>query len=94
MFACEPRESLVNRTCSSRAARICPKCHEGVPAQYGSTFHCNQCGHKWKDIRRWRQDPGIPRCTLDGELLVWDEGRGLWVDVVNGATHEPAREEN
>jgi predicted phage terminase large subunit-like protein len=73
---------------------ICPECHKGGPAQYCSTYHCNQCGHKWKDIRYWRQDSDIPRCTLDGELLVCDEGRGLWVDVVNGATHEPAREEN
>ncbi len=73
---------------------ICPKCHQGGPAQYGSTYHCSQCGHKWKDIRYWRQDPDIHRCKLDGELLVWDEGRGLWVDVVNGATYEPGREEN
>jgi predicted phage terminase large subunit-like protein len=73
---------------------VCPECHKGGPAQYGSNYHCNQCGHKWKDIRRWRQDPDIPRCTLDGELLVWDEGRRLWVDVVNGDTYEPATEEN
>jgi predicted phage terminase large subunit-like protein len=72
---------------------ICPKCRKGGPAQNGSTYHCNQCGHKWKDIRYWRQDLEIHRCRLDGDLLVWDEGRGLWVDVVNGATHEPAQEE-
>ena len=57
---------------------ICPKCHKGGPAQSGSTYRCHPCGHKWKDIRYWRQDPDIPRCQLSGgEQAVWDEGRGL-----------------
>ena len=55
----------------------CSQCHNRGPAQYGSTYHCNQCGHEWKDIRRWWQDRDILRCTLDGKTLVWDEGREL-----------------
>jgi len=73
---------------------ICPACHKGGPAQYGSTYRCNQCGHKWKDIRYWRQDLDIPRCWLDGELLVFDERRALWIDPVNGATYEPGSPQN
>ncbi|MGA2103356.1 MAG: phage terminase large subunit [Candidatus Sulfotelmatobacter sp.] len=72
----------------------CPECNKGGPAQYGSTCHCSQCGHKWKDIRYWRQDPDIPRCWVDDELLVFDESRGLWVDPVDGATYEPASEDD
>jgi hypothetical protein len=64
------------------------------PAPYGSNYHCSHCGNKGKDIRYWRQDPDIPRCWLDGELLVFDEGRGLWVDPVTGTTYEPGSAEN
>jgi predicted phage terminase large subunit-like protein len=69
----------------------CSRCGNEGPAQSGSTYHCNQCGHEWKDIRRWREDSDIPRCWLEtGELLIWDEGRGLWVDPLNGDTYAPA----
>lgn len=36
-----------------------------------------------------RQDSDIPWCRMDGELLIWDEGRGLWVDPLNGDTYAP-----
>jgi predicted phage terminase large subunit-like protein len=68
----------------------CRQCNNQGAAQYGSTYRCNQCGYEWKDIRRWRQDSDIPRCWLEtGDLLIWDEGRGLWVDPLNGDTHAP-----
>ena len=68
----------------------CPQCGNEGAAQSGATYHCNQCGHEWKDIRRWREDSDIPRCRLEtGELLIWDEGRGLWVDPINGDTYAP-----
>lgn len=43
----------------------CRKCGNEGAAQYGSTHHCNQCAHEWKDIRRWREDSDIPRCHLE-----------------------------
>ena len=68
----------------------CRGCGGTGAAQYGRTYHCNQCGHEWKDIRYWQQEEDIPRCRLEtGELLAWDDGRGLWVDVVNGDTYPP-----
>jgi predicted phage terminase large subunit-like protein len=66
---------------------VCSNCGNDGPAQYGRGFHC---GHEWKDIRYWRDDPSIPRCQgLDGEILLWDEGRGFWVDLINGETYPP-----
>lgn len=71
----------------------CRRCGSTGPARYGRRYHCNQCGHEWKDIRLWRQETDIPRCRLEsGELLVWDEGREVWVDVVNGDTYCPGSE--
>ena len=69
----------------------CSECGNQGPAQYGRTFHCNQCGHEWKDIRYWRDCPEIPRCRLTdgGDYLVWDEGRGFWFDTVTGDSHLP-----
>jgi hypothetical protein len=72
---------------------ICCECGNDGPAQYGRGFHCNQCGHEWKDIRYWRDDPSIPRCQMEGgEILLWDEGRGFWVDLVNGETYPPGND--
>ncbi len=63
----------------------CRNCDNTGAAQYGRTYHCNHCGHEWKDIRYWQYEEDIPRCQLEtGELLVWDDGRASWVDVVNG----------
>jgi hypothetical protein len=71
----------------------CRQCGNEGAAQYGSTYHCNQCGHEWKDIRRWREDSDIPRCHLEtGELVIWDEGRGLWVDPLTGDTYAPGEQ--
>jgi predicted phage terminase large subunit-like protein len=68
----------------------CRQCGKTGTAQYGHTYHCNQCGHEWNDIRYWREDPDIRRCYLEtGELLIWDEGRELWVDPINGDTYAP-----
>jgi predicted phage terminase large subunit-like protein len=72
---------------------VCSKCGNDGPAQYNRGFHCNQCGHEWKDIRYWSNDPDIQRCQLPGgETLHWDEGRGFWVDLVNGDTYPPGEE--
>jgi hypothetical protein len=68
----------------------CRQCGNEGPAQYGRTYHCNQCGHEWKDIHYWRDDSDIPRYMLPGgEILVWNDGRGLWVDTVSGDTYPP-----
>jgi hypothetical protein len=67
---------------------ICRECGNTGPAQYGRTYHCNQCGHEWKDLGHEESD--IYRCMLPGgEILIWDEGRELWVDTVNGNTYAP-----
>jgi len=68
----------------------CSQCGNNGPAQNGRTYHCNQCGHEWKDIRFWREEEEIYRCMLPtGEILVWDEGRQLWIDPLNGDTYPP-----
>ena len=69
----------------------CSNCGNQGPAQYGRTFHCNQCGHEWKDIRYWKECPEIPRCKLTdgGDYLVWDDGRGLWFNTVTGDSNPP-----
>jgi predicted phage terminase large subunit-like protein len=67
----------------------CSQCGNRGPAQYGRTYHCNQCGHEWKDIRYWRDYSEIPRCRLADEILVWDDGRGVWVNTVTGETYPP-----
>lgn len=78
----------------SDAPAICPGCHSGGPAQYGRRFHCNQCGYEWQDVRTWRLNPDIIRCTAaDGEILVWDEGRRLWIGTESGDLHRPRDEQ-
>ena len=68
----------------------CRACGSTGPAQYGRTYRCNQCGHEWKDIRYWQWDPEILRYQApSGELVVWDDGRGVWVDVFNGDIYLP-----
>jgi hypothetical protein len=68
--------------------RVCLKCENSGPAQYGRKYHCNRCGNEWLSIlglandasTRWYDLPG-------GERLLWDEYTGLWVDPVTGDTH-------
>ena len=68
----------------------CSNCGNQGPAQYGRTYHCNQCGHEWKDIRYWKDYPEIPRCTIPGgDVLVWDEGRGFWFNTITGESYPP-----
>jgi putative hemolysin len=71
---------------------VCPECRNGGPAQHGRTYHCNQCGYEWKDVRDPNAD--LLRCSLPGgELLICDEGRSLWVDVVRWGTYPPVEPE-
>jgi predicted phage terminase large subunit-like protein len=68
----------------------CRLCGATNPAQYGRTYRCTQCGYEWKDVRFWQQELEIPRCELEtGEILVWDDGHGRWVDPANGDTYAP-----
>ena len=75
---------------SADTPAICPKCRNGGPAEVRYKYHCNQCGYEWRNARGLRECSDVPRCTLPGgEILVWDEGRGLWVDIVSGDTYSP-----
>jgi len=70
----------------------CSQCGNSGPAQDGRTYHCNQCGHEWKDIRYWKDYPEIiPRCKMLGsdDILVWDEGRGFWFNTITGDSFPP-----
>jgi len=69
---------------------ICPKCRKAGPAETRHKYHCNQCGYEWRNARGLRECSDVPRCTLPGgEIAVWDEGRGWWVDIVSGDTYPP-----
>jgi hypothetical protein len=58
----------------------CPQCGKERAPQYSSTFHCDQCRHKRKDIRHWREDSGDSMVLAGDWRVPWDEGWGLWVD--------------
>jgi hypothetical protein len=71
----------------------CSGCGNSGPAQYGRRYHCNQCGHEWTDIRYWRQELSIHRCEVNGEILVWDDGRKVWVNTVSGGRYPAGDDE-
>jgi len=79
-----------DESASGGGKAICPACQNQGPAQYGRTYHCNQCGHEWKDTRGLSGDSKLHRCeTADGDVLVWDETQGLWVSTTTGETFPP-----
>jgi predicted phage terminase large subunit-like protein len=68
----------------------CHNCGNLGPAQYGPTYHCNQCGQEWKTILGMRDDSKTIRCKLDDAItLIWDDHCELWVDTVTGETYPP-----